>query len=143
MSQVLRASPEVDLLQLLPAVINAVGPSSRPVVLVLDDYHLIRSPVIHQAVEFLDHHRPENLHLAIGSRSNPPLPLARLRAKGRLMELRAADLRFTDEETGLFLRDAMQLDLPMELANRLAEQVEGWAAGLQLAAGCAFAARAA
>ena len=131
--QVLRASPEIDLLQILPTVINTIDAIQRPVVLVLDDYHLIRTPAIHRAVEFLVHHRPENLHLAIGSRSNPPLPLARLRAKGHLIELRAADLRFTDEETGRFLRDSMQLDLPVELANRLAEQVEGWAAGLQLA----------
>lgn len=132
--QVLRASPEVDLLQLLPTVINTIDTAQKPVILVLDDYHLIRTPAIHRVVEFIIHHRPENLHLAIGSRSNPPLPLARLRAKGHLVELRAADLRFTDEETGRFLRDAMHLDLPTRLTNRLAEQVEGWAAGLQLAA---------
>ncbi len=133
-SQVLRASPEADLLALLPTVINAVCSIRREVVLVLDDYHLIRNSTIHQVVEFLISHRPENLHLAIGSRANPPLPLARLRARGGLIELRAADLRFTEQETTCFLRDAMQLDLPADLSTRLAEQVEGWAAGLQLAA---------
>ena len=102
-SQVLRASTEVDLLTLLPAVINALCSASREIVLVLDDYHLIRTPIIHQALEFLISHRPEHLHVAIGSRSNPSLPLARWRARGQLVELRAADLRFTDEETRRFL----------------------------------------
>lgn len=133
-SQVLRASAEVDLLMLLPPIINAVCAVPREIVLVLDDYHLIRTPVLHQAVAFLISHRPENLHVAIGSRSNPALPLARWRARGQLVELRAADLRFTAEETGRFLNEAMQLDLPGEQASRLAEQVEGWPAGLQLAA---------
>ena len=132
--QVLRASPEVDLQTLLPTVINAVCAFNREVVLVLDDYHLIRNPIIHQVVDFLLNHRSENMHLAIGSRSNPPLPVARLRAKNRLIELRINDLRFTDQETVRFLHDTMQLDLPPDASNRLAEQVEGWAAGLQLAA---------
>jgi LuxR family maltose regulon positive regulatory protein len=135
-SQVLRASPEVDLPKLLPMVINTICSINRDIVLALDDYHLIRTPVIHQAVEFLISHRPENLHLAMGSRSNPPLPLARWRARGHLIELRASDLRFTVEETGRFLRDSLQLDLSTELSSRLAEQVEGWPAGLQLAALC-------
>lgn len=134
LSQVLRASPEVDLTQVLAGTINAVLESGKEVVLVLDDYHLIRNEAIHQAISFLIHHRPVNLRLAIGSRANPPLPLARLRARGRLVELLAADLRFTVEETGQFLRDSLQLDLPESLSIRLADQVEGWAAGLQLAA---------
>lgn len=133
-SQMLRGSPEVDLQMLLPTVINAVCAINRDVVLVLDDYHLIRNPIIHQVVEFLLDHRSENLHLAISSRTTPPLSLAGLRAKNRLIELRVPDLRFTDQETVCFLRDTMQLDLSADLSSRLAEQVEGWAAGLQLAA---------
>lgn len=132
--QVLRASTDTDLLTLLPTVINSLCVTDRQIVLVLDDYHLIRTPAIHQAVEFLISHRPDNFHIAIGSRSNPALPLARWRARGRLVELRASDLRFVDQETRLFLSDSMQLDLPDELIARLAEQVEGWPAGLQLAA---------
>jgi LuxR family maltose regulon positive regulatory protein len=132
--QVLRASTETDLLTLLPAVINTLCDTDQQIALVLDDYHLIRTPLIHQAVEFLISHRPENFHIAIGSRSNPAFPLALWRARGRLVELRASDLRFIDEENKLFLCDSMQLDLPDELITRLADQVEGWPAGLQLAA---------
>ena len=132
--QVLRSSTDVDLLTLLPTLINALCSDGREMVLVLDDYHLVRLPVIHRAVEFLISRRPENFHVAIGSRSNPALPLARWRARGRLVELRASDLCFTMEETRHFLSESMQLDLSGELIIRLAEQVEGWPAGLQLAA---------
>ena len=69
--------------------------------LILDDYHLIGAPAIHSAIAFLLEHLPENMHIVIGSRSDPPLPLARLRARGQLLELRAADLRFTADETAL------------------------------------------
>lgn len=133
-SQMLRFSPEMDLIQLLPAVINALFSSGRSMVLVLDDYHLISSPQIHKAIEFLLTHLPEHVHLAIGSRMNPPLPLSGLRAKGKLVEIRAADLRFSEEETGQFLRETMGVDLPGDLTKQLAVKVEGWAAGLQLAA---------
>lgn len=132
--QLLRASTDTDLLTLLPTVINSLCATDGQIALVLDDYHLIRAPEIHQAVNFLISHRPDNFHIAIGSRSNPALPLARWRACGRLVELRTSDLRFVDQETKLFLMDSMQLDLPDELIARLAEQVEGWPAGLQLAA---------
>lgn len=132
--QVLRASTDTNLLSLLPTVINSLCETDQQIALVLDDYHLIRTPVIHKAVEFLISHRPDNFHIAIGSRSNPALPLSRWRARGRLAELRASDLRFVDEETKLFLSDSMQLELPDEVIARLAEQVEGWPAGLQLAA---------
>lgn len=132
--QVLRASTDTDLLTLLPTVINSLCETDHQIALVLDDYHLIRTPLIHKAVEFLISHRPENFHIVIGSRSNPALPLARWRARGRLVELRASDLRFVDDETKRFLYDSMQLDLPDELVTKLAEQVEGWPAGLQLAA---------
>ncbi len=132
--QVLRASTDTDLLSLLPTVINSLCETDQQISLVLDDYHLIRTPVIHKAVEFLISHRPDNFHIAIGSRSNPALPLPRWRAHGRLAELRASDLRFVDEETKQFLNHSMQLELPDEMMTRLAEQVEGWPAGLQLTA---------
>lgn len=132
--QALRSSPEIDLLKILPTIVNAVAGNEHEMVLVLDDYHLIQSPIIHQAVEFLITHRPENFHFAIGSRINPLLPLARWRARGRLIEFHTADLRFTEDETVQFLHETMCLDIPTELSNRLSNQVEGWAAGLQLAA---------
>ncbi|MEN6411074.1 MAG: LuxR C-terminal-related transcriptional regulator [Anaerolineaceae bacterium] len=132
--QTLRSSPEIDLMKILPAIVNAIFIKECEIVLVLDDYHLIQSPVIHQAVEFLITHRPDNFHLAIGSRVNPLLPLARWRARGRLIEFHTADLRFTEDETMQFLHETMCLDVPAELSNRLSNRVEGWAAGLQLAA---------
>jgi LuxR family maltose regulon positive regulatory protein len=132
--QMLNASMETDLLSLLPTVINSLGSTDKQITLVLDDYHLIRTPVIHHAVEFLIEHRPENFHLAIGSRSNPALPLARWRAHARLVDLRASDLRFSNEEMKLFLSDSMQLVLPDESIATLCEQVEGWPAGIQLEA---------
>jgi LuxR family maltose regulon positive regulatory protein len=132
--QVLRASTDTDLLTLLPTVINSLCETDHQIALVLDDYHLIRTPLIHKAVEFLISHRPENFHIVIGSRSNPALPLSRWRARGRLVELRASELRFVNEETKRFLSDSMDLELPDELITRLVEQVEGWPAGLQLTA---------
>ncbi len=133
-AQLLRSSPEIDLQRILPAVINAVALSDRDCVLVLDDYQLIGAPSIHSAIAFLLEHIPENMYIAIGSRSDPPLPLARLRARGQLHEIRAADLRFTENETAQFLNAVMQLELSPELVAVLEERTEGWIAGLQLAA---------
>jgi LuxR family maltose regulon positive regulatory protein len=94
-AQLLRSSPELDLHWILPAVINAIVSNSQECVLILDDYHLISSPAIHSAIGYLLQHLPENLRIAIGSRSDPPLSLARLRARGQLLEIRSAGLRFT------------------------------------------------
>ncbi len=133
-TQLLRSSPEIDLQRILPAVVNAIDASDRDCVLILEDYHLIGAPAIHSAVAFLLEHLPENMHIVIGGRSDPPLPLARLRARGQLLELRAADLRFTVDETALFLNEVMRLDLSLELVDALEARTEGWIAGLQLAA---------
>lgn len=132
--QALRSSPEMDLQLLLPAIINAILVHGAELVLIFDDYHLIREPAIHRFVVSLINHRPGNLHLAMGSRANPPFSLARLRAKGRLREIRTADLRFTRDETAAFIRESMGVNLSPGLPEQLTEQVEGWAAGLQLAA---------
>ena len=134
LAQRLRSSPELDLQRLLPPVINAVVASERECVLILDDYHLISAPAIHSALAFLLERLPENMRVVIGSRSDPPLPLARLRARGQLLELRTADMRFTEAETERFLNSVMQLDLPQESVSLLEERTEGWVAGLQLAA---------
>jgi LuxR family maltose regulon positive regulatory protein len=132
--QTLRSSPEIDFQKILPAVLNALLAAGREIVLVLDDYHLIHSAAIHRAIEYLLVHRPKNFHLAIGSRSRPALPLSRLRARDSLIEIRAADLRFTEQESGRFLRESLNIDLPDGVSNQLFEQLEGWPAGLQLAA---------
>ncbi len=133
-AQLLRSSPEMDLQRILPAVINAIVSSDRECVLILDDYHLIGSPAIHSALAYLLEHLPENLRIAVGSRSDPPLPLARLRARGQLLEIRTAGLRFTIEETARFLNEVMQLELSAQGISVLEERTEGWIAGLQLAA---------
>lgn len=102
--------------------------------LVLDDYHLIDLSAIHDAVGYLLAHLPAGLHLAIVSREDPPLPLALLRARGELFELRAEDLRFSNQEAADFLNRVMGLSLRVELVQALAERTEGWIAGLQMAA---------
>src|SRR5512136_1362177 len=133
-SQLLRSSPELDWQRILPIIINAVAAIDRDCVLIFDDYHVINTPAIHSGIAFLLEHLPANMYVVIGSRSDPPLSLARLRARRQLLELRAASLRFTADETTAFLNDVMQLDLTPEMIARLKERTEGWIAGLQLAA---------
>jgi LuxR family transcriptional regulator, maltose regulon positive regulatory protein len=118
------------------AVINELVsvPGEGAVALVLDDYHLIETSAVHESLTFLLNRLPPGLRLVVASRADPPLPLARLRARGQLAELRAADLRFTLAETAAFLREATGLDLPAESVAALQDRTEGWAAGVQLAA---------
>ncbi|HEX2182799.1 MAG TPA: LuxR C-terminal-related transcriptional regulator [Rubrobacteraceae bacterium] len=118
----------------LTALSNEILESPRDFVLVLDDYHSIRSPTIHDALAYLLDHAPPPIHLVVSGRESPPLPLARLRARGRLTELRAPDLRFTLEEAADFLGRTMGLDLSGERVATLERGTEGWIAGLQLAA---------
>jgi len=132
-AQRLRTSPEMDLQQILPAIINAIVLGDRKCVLILDDYQLIADPAIHSALAYLLEHLPEKLHIAIGSRSDPPLPLARLRAHGQLLEIRTGNLRFTRDETVQFLSEVMRLELSLQEMLTLEERTEGWVAGLQLA----------
>jgi LuxR family transcriptional regulator, maltose regulon positive regulatory protein len=115
-------------------LVNELADSSGEVVLVLDDYHLVRAPAVHRSVGFLLEHLPPSLRLVIASRSDPPLPLARLRARGQLTELRAVDLRFTPEEAADLLRTVTGSELPEAAVAALGDRTEGWAAGLQLAA---------
>jgi LuxR family maltose regulon positive regulatory protein len=116
------------------ALINRLQAQPDEFGLVLDDYHLIDEAAIHDSLGFLLSHLPPRLHLIIASRSDPPLPVARLRASGQLAELRAADLRFTPQEAAAFLRAVWKLDLPPEAVAALEARTEGWAVGLQLAA---------
>ena len=117
----------------LPLLINDLAQLSEPVVVVLDDYHLIENSEIHAGVALLIERLPAAAHLVISTRFDPPLPLSRLRVRGQLTEIRAADLRFNLAEAGAFLNDVSGLKLDPEEIARLHERTEGWAAGLQLA----------
>ena len=123
----------------LTALINEIAAipqgdrKDRPYVIILDDYHLITAQPIHDALTFLLNHLPPQMHLAIVGRADPPLPLARLRARDQLTELRAADLRFIPNEVAAFLNDRMGLGLSAEDIAALEARTEGWIAGLQMA----------
>jgi LuxR family maltose regulon positive regulatory protein len=119
---------------LLTTLLNEIAAISDRVVLVLDDYHVIDSPPIDAALTFLIDHLPPQLQLVITTREDPSLPLARLRARGQLTELRAADLRFTPAEAAEFLNQSMGLDLSADDIAALEDRTEGWIVGLQLAA---------
>jgi LuxR family maltose regulon positive regulatory protein len=110
------------------------GQSGQRFIFVLDDYHIIDSKSVDNALTFLIEHLPPQMHLVITTREDPPLPLARLRARGQLTELRAADLRFTPAEAAEFLNQAMSLQLSAEDIAALETRTEGWITGLQLAA---------
>ena len=111
----------------------AAAPDPR-LQLIVDDYHVIATPQVNETLHFFLDNLPDRLHVTLAGRTDPPWPLARLRARGELTEVRTPDLRFTTEETATFLRDVMGLDLtPAEIAT-LEERTEGWIAGLQMAA---------
>lgn len=117
---------------IITALINDLARLSCQSVLILDDYHAIDAPQIDETVAFLLNHLPAPLHLLILSRSEPALPLARLRARNEICELRAADLRFSPAETATFLRQNVPFELPSAAIDALMERTEGWVAGLQL-----------
>lgn len=111
-----------------------VQEDTRPLVLVLDDYHVVRDPEIHRGVDYLLDHLPPTLCVVIATREDPPLSLPRRRARGLLTEVRAADLRFSTEETAAFLNDVMELALAPSDVEALERRTEGWIASLHLAA---------
>ena len=115
-------------------LINDLETASHDIVLVLDDYHVVTAPEIHDSVAFLLEHLPPQLSLVIVTRADPPLPLASLRADGDLLEVRAADLRFTADEAVEYLNGAMELTLTTADVDVLEARTEGWIAALQLAA---------
>jgi LuxR family transcriptional regulator, maltose regulon positive regulatory protein len=126
--------PSVELERVVvPSLVNDLATVGAPLVLVLDDYYLITDAICHQTLGLFLDHLPPAVHVVLSTRLDPPLPLARMRARGQLTELRAAELHFTDEETAALLNDSMGLALPPEDVARLAERTEGWAAGLVLA----------
>jgi LuxR family maltose regulon positive regulatory protein len=120
--------------QVMTMMSNDLAATNAEFVLVLDDYHVIKNEAVHQASSLLLDHLPPGIHLLIVSRTNPPLPLARWRARDELTEVRMGDLRFTPDEAARFLNEAMRLKLPTETINALTTRTEGWITGLQLAA---------
>ncbi len=140
------SSPQPSLVEsILTTVLNEVAalPNdmaaqqvvAKPgLILVLDDYHVIHANAVNMALSFLIEHMPPQMRLVIATREDPPFPLARLRARGQLLELRAADLRFTAAEAAEFLNQVMGLSLSAPDVAALEDRTEGWIAGLQLAA---------
>jgi len=118
----------------LTALVNEIAALPDNFVLVLDDYHLADAEPVDAALTFVIEHLPPQMHLVIATREDPQIPLARLRARGQLTELRAADLRFTPSEAAAFLNEVMGLSLSAEDVAALGDRTEGWIAGLQLAA---------
>src|SRR5829696_6436733 len=126
--------PSADLYRVvLPGLLNELSRIGSPLVLVLDDHHLIANPTCHQSLTFFLDHLPTVVHLVLATRVEPPLPLARMRARGELAELRVADLQFTGEEALALLNGSMGLQLADDDVARLMERTEGWPAGLYLA----------
>ena len=118
----------------LAALLNELDDLPRDLLLVLDDYHLVEASQIHEGTAFLLEHLPPRLHLVLAGRADPPLPLARLRARGQLAEVRVSDLRFTPEESTAYLNGPMGLRLGEGDVAALNGRAEGWIAALQLAA---------
>lgn len=128
-------SPTPSVIQsMLAEWINQITQLPQPMVLILDDYHLIDDALVHQSLAYWLKHCPAHMHLIIASRADPPLPLSRLRGRGQLVELRTDDLRFSWQESAAFLNQAMGLNLMSQHISALEARTEGWIAGLQLAA---------
>jgi LuxR family maltose regulon positive regulatory protein len=117
----------------LASLLNELRAVDSQLVLVLDDYHLVTNATCHQTLTFFLDHLPVNVHVVVSTRADPPLPLARMRARGELAEIRVAELRFTQQEASALLNGSMGLQLATDDVQRLAVRTEGWAAGLYLA----------
>src|SRR4051794_3731465 len=126
-------SGQAPIETVLGAVINELSVHDGELVLVLDDYHLADGPDVATGMGFLVDHLPPQLHLVLSTRADPGLPLSRLRARGELVEVRAADLRFDIDEVAAYLNDVNGLALPDAAIAALEERTEGWVAALQLA----------
>lgn len=123
-----------NLSEFISVLINQVSSLSKPVYLVLDDFHQIDNQKIHQTITYLLENLPQNMHLVIATRSDPLLQLAKLRAQRELCEIRADDLRFSPKEVAQYLNESMDLGLSLDDIRILTEKTEGWIVGLQLAA---------
>src|SRR5512135_447346 len=132
--QMLGGKSPAALQTLLTALINEISAQSEPLLLVMDDLHVIHAQPVLDALGFLLEHIPPELHLVLLSRSDPPLPLGRMRARNQVLDVRAEHMRFDPGEVAIFLRDVMDLDLTADDVATLEARTEGWVVGLQLAA---------
>ncbi len=132
--QMLQGPSQASVETLLTALINEICAQGTPLVLVMDDLHVIHSQPVLDALGFLLEHIPAELHLVLLSRTDPPLPLARMRARNQVLDIRAEHMRFDSREIATFLRDVMELRLSAEDTAMIETRTEGWIAGLQLAA---------
>ena len=130
----LAASQLPPIESLVTLLINDIVAVQKPSVLVLDDYHVIRTKSIHRAVEILIERQPPSVQLVLVTRQDPPLPLPRLRLRGQVVEVQQGDLRFTTDEARAFFSQGLGLDLDLKIITALESRTEGWIAGLQLAA---------
>lgn len=124
--------PALD--EVIIQIVNNIATADIEPILVLDDLHLIKEIVVCEALDFLIANQPDNLHIMVTTREDPPLALSRLRARGQLREIRAEDLRFNYEEATTFLNNIMSLNLASDQVRTLDDRTEGWVTGLQLAA---------
>ncbi len=130
----LHAPQPTALASLLSVLLNELASLPHEIVLILDDYHVIEEQALHEALFFFLAHLPVNVHVILSTRVDPAFPLSSFRAHGQLLEIRAADLRFTTTETALFFREGMGLSLSEEQRGILEARTEGWIAGLHLTA---------
>ena len=127
-------SPQPAIEAVLGTVLNDLSVISNDVVVVLDDYHLIEARAVHDGMAFLLERLPPQVHLVLATRADPPLQLARWRGRGELLEIRAADLRFTTDEAAAYLEDVTGLELTAQDVAALERRTEGWITAIQLAA---------
>jgi LuxR family maltose regulon positive regulatory protein len=130
----LKATASLNISDQLTPLVNHLVGIRQPFCLVMDDYHVIQNQTIHQAVSFMLEQRPPSMRLVIATRADPPLPLAKLRARSCMQELRLNDLRFTSQEAEDFLSHTMGLRISPEDVANITQRTEGWIAGLQMAA---------
>lgn len=130
----LHSPQQLTIESILPTLLNELTTIPYPFILVLDDYHIIKNSLIHQAITLLIEHMPPPMHLIIITREDPNLPIARLRVRDQLTEIRVTDLKFTNSEAKGFLGQVMGLNLSTDEVDLLESRTEGWIAGLQLAA---------
>jgi LuxR family maltose regulon positive regulatory protein len=130
----LQSSQLPPMQSLVTLLINDIAAAGTPLTLVLDDYQLVSAASVHQILQVLLDRQPPTIHLVIGTREDPPLPLPRLRARGQVTEIRERDLRFTEGEAAEFLSQTMGLHLDADTVRALEARTEGWVVGLQLAA---------
>jgi len=128
-------TPQLPIQQVLVATINEItSERTEPFIVVLDDYHVIENHEVHAMLAYLIDHMPPQMHLYLASRTNPPLPFSRLRARDQLVEIRTKDLRFSTTETDQLLNHALGFNLSSDIITALANRTEGWAAGLHMTA---------